>query len=144
MTAEITAVRQNVRRNRMSLQVEQSPHSVAVTIDRLVATLKERGTTAFARVDHAGGARGVGLELPDEELWIVGDPRAGTLLMQADAQVGYDLPLRILAWDAEGHTLVGYRTPGELAERYALSERAELLERMTGMLEELVAKITAP
>jgi uncharacterized protein (DUF302 family) len=144
MTAEITAVRQNVRRNRMSLQVEQSPHSVAVTIDRLVATLKERGTTAFARVDHAGGARGVGLELPDEELLIFGDPRAGTLLMQADAQVGYDLPLRILAWDAEGHTLVGYRTPGELAERYALSERAELLERLTGMLEELVAKITAP
>jgi uncharacterized protein (DUF302 family) len=75
---------------------------------------------------------------------IFGDPRAGTLLMQADAQVGYELPLRIVAWDAEGQTLVGYRTPRELAERYALSERAELLERMTGMLEELVARITAP
>jgi uncharacterized protein (DUF302 family) len=131
-------------RNRMSLQVAQSPHSVAVTIDRLVATLKERGMTVFARVDHAGAARGVGLELVEEELLIFGDPRAGTLLMQTDAQVGYELPLRILAWDAKGRTLVGYRAPGELAERYALSEREELLERMTATLEELVATITAP
>jgi uncharacterized protein (DUF302 family) len=128
----------------MSLQVVESPHSVAVTIDRLVATLKQRGATVFARVDHAGGARGAGLELPDEELLIFGDPRAGTMLMQADAQVGYELPLRVLAWDAGGRTLVGYRPPGELGERYGLHERAELLERMTGMLEELVAKITAP
>jgi uncharacterized protein (DUF302 family) len=131
-------------RNRMSLQVAQSPHSVAVTIDRLVATLIGRGMTVFARVDHAGAARGVGLELVEEELLIFGDPRAGTLLMQADAQVGYELPLRILAWDAKGRTLVGYRAPGELAERYALSEREELLERMTASLEELVAAITAP
>jgi uncharacterized protein (DUF302 family) len=128
----------------MAMQIVQSPHSVAVTIDRLAATLKERGTTVFARVDHAREARGVGLQLPDEELLIFGDPRAGTLLMQADAQVGYELPLRVLAWDAEGRTLVGYRPPRELAERYAESERAELLERMTAMLEELVAQITAP
>jgi uncharacterized protein (DUF302 family) len=127
----------------MSLQVVESPHSVAVTVDRLVATLKQRGSTVFARVDHAGAARGVGLELPDEELLIFGDPRAGTLLMQADAQVGYELPLRVLAWDADGRTLVGYRPPGELAERYGLRDPAELLERMTGMLEELVANITA-
>jgi uncharacterized protein (DUF302 family) len=131
-------------RNRMSLQVVQSPHSVAVTIDRLVKTLGDRGIRVFARVDHAGGARHAGLELPDEELLIFGDPRAGTLLMQADAQVGYELPLRVLAWDAEGQTLVGYRPPGELAERYAVRERAEVLERMTGLLEQLVAEITAP
>jgi uncharacterized protein (DUF302 family) len=128
----------------MSLLLAESPHSVTVTIDRLEATLKERGTTVFARVDHAGGARGAGLELADEELLIFGDPRAGTLLMQADAQVGYELPLRVLAWDAEGRTLVGYRPPRELADRYDVRGRAELLERMTEMLEELVAKITAP
>jgi uncharacterized protein (DUF302 family) len=128
----------------MSLLLAESPHSVTVTIDRLEATLKERGTTVFARVDHAGAARGAGLELPDEELLIFGDPRAGTLLMQADAQVGYELPLRVLAWDAEGRTLVGYRPPGEVADRYDVRGRAELLERMTEMLEELVAKITAP
>ena len=127
----------------MSLVLAESPHSVAVTIDRLVATLEDRGTTVFARVDHAGGARDAGLELPDEELLIFGDPRAGTLLMQSDAQVGYELPLRVLAWEAEGRTLVGYRLPGDLVDRYGVGDRVELLERMTATLEELVAKITA-
>jgi uncharacterized protein (DUF302 family) len=128
----------------MALKVTQSPHSVSVTIDRLLATLRERGTTVFARIDHAGGARGAGLELPDEEVLIFGDPRAGTLLMQADPKVGYELPLRVLAWDAQGRTLVAYRSPGELGERYEVGECAELIERMTVMLEELVAKITMP
>ena len=48
------------------------------------------------------------------------------------------------AFDAGGRTLVAYRPPGELAEGYAVRDRMELLERMTGMLEELVAKATAP
>ncbi|MCW3029548.1 MAG: hypothetical protein JWN81_2759 [Solirubrobacterales bacterium] len=127
----------------MSLRVAQSPHSVAVTADRLVAALGERGITMFARIDHAGAARAAGLELPDEELVIFGDPRAGTLLMQLDPQIGYELPLRLLIWDAAGGTLVGYRPPTELAERYAVGEQAELLSRMTALLEGLVGESTA-
>jgi uncharacterized protein (DUF302 family) len=128
----------------MSLRVVQSPHSVAATAERLVAALGERGISVFARIDHAGEARAVGLELPDEELVIFGDPRVGTALMQLDPQIGYELPLRLLIWDAAGRTLVGYRAPTELAERYAVSEQAETLSRMTGLLEGLVAESTAP
>jgi uncharacterized protein (DUF302 family) len=128
----------------MSLRVFQSPHSVAATAERLVAALGERGIGVFARIDHAGQARAVGLELPDEELVIFGDPRVGTALMQLDPEIGYELPLRVLIWDAAGRTLVGYRAPTELAERYAVSEQAETLSRMTGLLESLVAESTAP
>jgi uncharacterized protein (DUF302 family) len=128
----------------MSLRVLKSPHSVAATADRLAAALAQRGITMFARIDHAGGARAVGLELPDEELVIFGDPRTGTVLMQLDPEIGYELPLRLLIWDAAGRTLVGYRPPTELAERYPVGEQAELLSRMTGLLEALVAESTAP
>ena len=128
----------------MPLEVAHSPHPVAATADRLVAALGERGIVVFARVDHAGGARAAGLELPAEELLVFGDPRAGTPLMQDDPQVGYELPLRLLVWDAGGETLVGYRRPAELAERYAVGGRPEVLERMTGLLEGLVAEATAP
>jgi uncharacterized protein (DUF302 family) len=127
----------------MSLRVAQSPHSVAETTDRLVAALSGRGVTVFARIDHGDGARAVGLELQDEEVVIFGDPRAGTLLMQLDPEVGYELPLRLLVWDAGGRTLVGYRPPTELAERYAVGQGAEVLSRMTGLLEGLVAESTA-
>ena len=128
----------------MPLQVTKSPHPVAATADRLIAALKGRGITVFARIDHAGGARAAGLELPDEELLVFGDPRAGTPLMQDDPQVGYELPLRLLVWEAGGETLVGYRPPTELAERYAIGARSELLARMRKLLEGLVAEASAP
>lgn len=127
----------------MSLTTTNSPHSVRVTSDRLVAALDRRGITVFARVDHAGGARAVGLELADEELLIFGDPRAGTLLMQSDPEVGYELPLRVLVWDAGGQTKVGCRAPMELAEGYAVADREEVLGRMAALLGELIAEITS-
>jgi uncharacterized protein (DUF302 family) len=128
----------------MPLEVTKSAHPVAATADRLIAALEGRGITMFARIDHAGGARAAGLELPDEELLVFGDPRAGTPLMQDDPQVGYELPLRLLVWEAGGETLVGYRPPTELAERYAIGARSELLARMGKLLEGLVAEASAP
>jgi len=94
----------------------------------------------FARIDHAAGARQAGLALADEELVIFGDPRVGTLLMQADAAVGYDLPLRLLIWDASGQTMIGYRRPTELLNDFALSGQLETLGRMETLLEQLVAE----
>ena len=76
----------------MSLVAVNSPHSVPVTMDLLLAALERRGITVFARIDHGGGARAAGLELADEELVIFGDPRAGTPLMQANPEIGYELP----------------------------------------------------
>ncbi len=127
----------------MSLVALDSPHSVAVTMDRLVAALEGRGITVFARVDHGGGARAAGLELADEEVVIFGDPRSGTLLMQGNPEIGYELPLRLLAWDVQGSTRVGYRRPMEVAEGYPGADQAEMLGRMDGLLEELIRESTA-
>ena len=124
----------------MSLTTVKSAHSVPETVDRVIAALGLRRIRVFARIDHAAGARQAGLELADEELVIFGDPRAGTPLMQADAAVGYDLPLRLLIWDASGQTMIGYRRPTELANDFALSGQLETLGRMETLLEELVAE----
>jgi uncharacterized protein (DUF302 family) len=127
----------------MALQRTPSPHGVRETMDRAVAALERRGVHVFARVDHGGGARAAGLDLGDEELLLFGDPRAGTLLMQSDATVGYELPLRLLVWDVAGTTQVGYRPASELAQSYALAERAEVLARMDQLLAALVAESAA-
>ncbi len=127
----------------MPLITRASPYSVAVTMDRLVAALERRGITVFARIDHAGGGRAVGLELADEQLLIFGDPRAGTLLMQAEPEIGYELPLRLLVWDAQDKTRVGYRAPTEVAEGYPGIDQGEILSRMDGLLEALIQESTA-
>jgi uncharacterized protein (DUF302 family) len=127
----------------MSLIVSDSPHDVRTTMDRLASAVSTRGIAVFARVDHGRGARAAGLELAEEELLIFGDPRAGTPLMQSDPQIGYELPLRMLAWDEDGQTRIGYRRPVDVAEGYAVADRAEVLERMGGLLEQLVRESTA-
>jgi uncharacterized protein (DUF302 family) len=127
----------------MSVITSESPHDVRETTDRLVAALQQRGITVFARIDHAAGARAAGLELADEELLVFGDARVGTLLMQSDARVGYELPLRILVWDDGGRTRIGHRLPAELAEEYSLTGREEILRRMESLLAELSAQAGA-
>jgi beta-galactosidase len=124
----------------MSLTATDSPHSVTTTIDRLVSALNHRGITVFARIDHGGNARGAGLELAGEELLVFGDPSVGTLLMRADPEIGYELPLRVLVWDVGGQTRVGYRRPSEVAAGFAGVDQKELLGRMDGLLEVLVAE----
>lgn len=84
----------------------------------------------------------MGLELADEQVLVFGDPRGGTLLMQADAAVGIELPLKLLVWDANGVTQVGYHDPTALAEHYALEGSAPVLERMRELLGALVAEAT--
>jgi len=119
----------------------KSAHSVPETVDRLIAALGKRGITVFARIDHAGEARKAGLDLADEEVVIFGDPRVGTRLMQADPSVGYELPLRLLIWDAGGQTMIGYQPPTELRDEFAVGAQLETLQRMENLLAQLTSEI---
>ena len=110
------------------------------TVRRLVAAIERRGITVFAQIDHAGAARAVGLELSDELVVVFGNPRAGTPLMQADPQVGIELPLRMLVWEHDGVVQIGYRDPRELAASYQLAGQAGALEQMAGLCEQLAAE----
>ena len=60
----------------------KSAHDVKATADRLVTALEAKGMTVFARIDHAAGAAGVGVELPATELVVFGNPKVGTPLMK--------------------------------------------------------------
>ena len=66
------------------------------TMDRLAAALTTRGISIMSRIDHAAAAAAMGMELRPTEVLVFGNPRAGTLLMQAVQTVGIDLPLKAL------------------------------------------------
>lgn len=98
-----------------------SRHSVAATIDRLEASLRQRGVLVFARIDFSGDAARAGLRMPPQQMLIFGNPRAGTPLMLQVPEVGLDLPLKVLAWeDARGHVWAAYNAPGYIVQRYGL------------------------
>lgn len=115
--------------------------SVALAVDALRASLARRGITVFAVIDHAAGARESELALADEAVVIFGNPQAGTGLMQDDARVGIDLPLRILIWDDRGTTRVGFRDPQSLSDRFEISAHAGALAAMASLLAQLLAEL---
>lgn len=98
-----------------------SRHSVAATIDRLEASLKQRGIMVFARIDFGGDAARAGLRMQPEQMLIFGNPKAGTPLMLQVPAVGLDLPLKALAWqDAQTKVWVAYNDPQYIVRRHGI------------------------
>jgi len=100
----------------------RSNYSVVATIDRLEATLRQRGILVFARIDFSGDAARAGLQMRAEQMLIFGNPKAGTPLMLQAPAVGLDLPIKVLAWeDADGNVWAAYNDPQYIVRRYSIA-----------------------
>lgn len=109
------------------------------TMYRLEAEVKSKGLTVFARIDHAAGAKAVGMKLRPTEVLIFGSAKGGTPLMQADQRVGIDLPLKALVYQDEADKVwLCYSDPKWLAQRYgfgaALAANVEALSNALATL----------
>jgi uncharacterized protein (DUF302 family) len=98
---------------------------VSETLDRLETLLREKGVKIFARIDHSGEARNAGLTMPDTQVLIFGNPKAGTPAMLETPLAAIDLPLKTLAWqDAHGSVWLSYYEADYLRTRFGFSEQA--------------------
>lgn len=116
----------------------ESKFGVKETLDRLAAELDKRGMKVAARIDHAAGAKAVGMELPPTEVLMFGNPKLGTPLMQSAPAIGIDLPMKVLAWqDKAGKVWIGYTAPDALKARHGIADRDELFKTMAAALDGL-------
>jgi uncharacterized protein (DUF302 family) len=115
---------------------KKSEFNVGVTLDRLESLLNEKGIKPVARVDHAAAAKSVGMELRPTQVLFFGNPKLGTPLMQRDQMAGLDLPMRILAWEAEdGSTWLGYHSPQSIVDGLNLQNATDISNLMTTALD---------
>lgn len=116
-----------------------SAYSTSTTMDRLEAAITAHKLKIFARIDHAGGAHSIGLELRPTELLIFGHPKGGTPLMQCAQVYGVELPLHALAWeDAGGKSWIGYRPLTRLDSAPVDAACDAAMQRLTAVLDALV------
>lgn len=115
---------------------------VASTMDALEAAVTAAGVTIFARVDHAGGAAKVDMELAPAQLLIFGNPMLGTPAMQDDPLAGLFLPLKVLVYrDGAGQVWLAYQDPAAMLSGLGgVSVDAAYVAKMTGALGKLTGK----
>ena len=115
---------------------KKSRFDVGATLDRLETILKEKGIKPIARVDHAEAAKSVGMELRPTQVLFFGNPKLGTPLMQCNQIAGLDLPMRVLAWEAEdGSTWLGYHSPQSIVDGLNLQDVTDISNMMTTALD---------
>ncbi len=120
---------------------KQSAHGVKETLDRLEALVKEKGMSVFTRIDHRANAESVGQSMPDSQVLIFGNPKAGTLIMLDDLAAALDLPLRVLAYsDSDGNTWVLYHNPQGLKNSFAV-EDSKVIGKVEGALDKMTDQI---
>lgn len=123
----------------------ESPHDVAKTMDKLVAVLESKGMNVFARINHAEGAKKVGMELRPTELVVFGNPKVGTPLMICSQSIAIDLPQKMLAWqDEDGKVHLGYNDPMHLKGRHDSKGCDEVFGKVSGALGNFAAAATKP
>lgn len=117
------------------LIIKNSDFGVAKTLDRLGIAMERKGIKVFKRINHAKGAKSVGMDMASAEVLIFGTPKIGTPLMQSNPMIGLDLPLKALAWKAaDGSVKLAYTDPAWLAKRYEIADRSKVFKKMTGAL----------
>jgi uncharacterized protein (DUF302 family) len=118
-----------------------SHFSVAQTADRLEKILTAKGMTIFNRINHAEAARKVGIEIRPTELFIFGNPKAGSPLMRCQLQAAIDLPQKMLVWEDESSAVwIAYNSPDYLKTRHNISDCEEALTRVETALAAISSK----
>lgn len=114
---------------------KKSSYNSDTTFTRLKDIVSSKGLTIMAEVPHDKAAASVGLKLQPTRTLIFGNPKIGTLLMQSDQKIGLDLPLKILVHETDnGDVFVSYYNATFLANRYQITDKDEVINKINGAL----------
>ena len=121
--------------DQQGLVVIDSSNTMAETEKRLIVALDAGGLKVAARIDHEANAKSVGLDLAPTVLFIFGNPKAGTGLIEKERTVGIDLPLKILVWDDKGKVKIAYNDPTYIARRHRIDLSLPVLSQIAAALQ---------
>ena len=120
--------------------IKESQCGVDETIDHIKQSIKERGLTLFAVINHQGNAKYVNMKLNASKMIIFGSARIGTPLMQQDMLVGLDLPIRILVFrDNDAKVKMAYRDGSWLKGKHII-DAPKLVQKLNKALDDITTK----
>lgn len=118
------------------LTQRDSAYSVAETVQRLEQAIAARGLLLLAKIDHAAAAAGIGLVLRPTTVLLFGNPKGSTPLMQLQATLAIDLPLKALVWQGDDGKVRVAVNAADFYTRHGLSaEQAQPLGGVAGLVD---------
>lgn len=117
----------------------KSENSFDDTYSRLKKSIEEKEPlTIIAELDHAANAKKAGMELRPTKVIMFGNPKLGTPLMNANQEIGVDLPQKMLVFeDEKGDVYLVYNDPKVLAENHKISGQDEIIAKISDALKGL-------
>ena len=112
----------------------ESENSFSISDDRLKDAIEKRDLTLFAVVNHGEGAMKVAAPIGSSKLYIFGNPKSGTPLIQAEKILGLELPMKILVYEDSGVVKFAYKDMAALMLSYDATVDTSLLDKITRTL----------
>lgn len=109
---------------------------------KIVDFIHRKGFKIFDNIDQQKEASNVGLKIPKTRLIIFGNPKVGTLLMQENDDVTFELPIKILLIKKNDQTKLIYRDPYDFPGNNRLKDQGKkIIEKMHYMYQEMMETI---
>jgi uncharacterized protein (DUF302 family) len=121
--------------------IKHSRHSFPDTVSLLLNAIDAAGNTVFATIDQAAAASAAGLRLRPTTLIVFGNPKAGTILMEAFPLLALELPVKLLVYEDGAGVHVAYTPLSETATRYGVAGQDAVLGAIDAALATLSATV---
>lgn len=117
------------------LKTKESKYGFNETQTKLEESIKQKGLILFAKINHADGAKKIGLKMLPSIVTIFGNPKGGTPFMEASPEAAIDFPLKALVWEnASGKVFLSYYPMSSIVARHNIKGQEELTKKLDEML----------
>lgn len=104
--------------------------------------IQEKGLNLFAIIDHAENAKKINIKLSPNKLFIFGNPKVGSPLIQTSATMGLDLPVKVLIHvNSNNEVIVSYNNLNALAKKHNLKSSHSSFQKIGKVLSMLKLKL---
>tara|TARA_R110002096_G_scaffold44524_10_gene119943 strand:+ start:50081 stop:50440 length:360 start_codon:yes stop_codon:yes gene_type:complete len=113
---------------------------MASTTQNVRRAIEASGLTVMQMIDHEANAKSAQLDLAPTIVFLFGNPKAGTPLMQAAPTIAIDLPQRMLITERDGRVQLAFTPPSVIAKRHGLIGHDDKLLAMDEKMEKIAVE----
>lgn len=120
----------------------RSAYSVAETAQRIRGDVEAKGILFFSAIDQSKLGEDAGIDLPDSQLLLFGNPPLGVLFLTSNPESGMDWPVRMLVHeDSNGTVWAVYQDWDWVAQRYGITDRMAEFAKATEVVASIVSSV---